>query len=126
MLLKCCAQNARKFGKLSSDHRTGKSQFLFQSQRRAMPKNVETAAQLYSFHMLAKSCSKSFKLSFNSTLTENFQIYKLDLEKTEEQEIKLPTWGYSSVVDNLTVNCQNPLDHRKAREFQKKHLLLLR
>ena len=70
-----------------------------------MPKNVETAAQLHSFHMLAKSCSKSFKLSFNSTLTENFQIYKLDLEKTEEQEIKLPTWGYSLVVDNLTANC---------------------
>ena len=69
-----------------------------------MPKNVETAAQLHSFHMLAKSCSKSFKLSFNSTLTENFQIYKLDLEKTE-QEIKLPTWGYGLVVDNLTANC---------------------
>ena len=43
------------------------------------------------FHILARSCSKSFKLSFNSTLSENFQIYKLDLEKTEEPEIKLPT-----------------------------------
>ena len=31
-----------KFGKLSSDHRTGKSQFSYQSQRRAMPKNVQT------------------------------------------------------------------------------------
>ena len=36
-------------------------QFLFQSQRKAMPKNVETAAQLHLFHMLAKLCSKSFK-----------------------------------------------------------------
>ena len=53
-----------------------------------MPKNVQTTTQLHSFHMLAKSCSKSFKLSFNSTLTENFQIYKLDLEKTEKPEIK--------------------------------------
>ena len=35
-------------------HRTGKGQFSFQSQRRAMPKNVQTTAQLYSFHMLAK------------------------------------------------------------------------
>ena len=31
-----------KFGKLSSGHRTGKDQFSFQSQRKAMPKNVQT------------------------------------------------------------------------------------
>ena len=29
MLLKCCAQVASKFGKLSSSHRTGKGQFSF-------------------------------------------------------------------------------------------------
>ena len=29
MLLKCCAQHASKFGKLSSSHRTGKCQFSF-------------------------------------------------------------------------------------------------
>ena len=34
---------------------------------------------------------KSFKLGFNSTGTEKFQMYKLDLEKGEEPEIKLPT-----------------------------------
>ena len=53
---------ANKFGKLSSGHRTGKGQFSFQSQRRAMSKNVQTIMQLCSFHMLAKLCSKSFKL----------------------------------------------------------------
>ena len=41
--------------------------------------------------MLARLCSKSFKLGFKSTWTENFQMYKLDLEKAEEPEIKLPT-----------------------------------
>ena len=40
-LWKCCTQYASKFGKLSSGHRTGKGQFLFQSQRKAMPKNVQ-------------------------------------------------------------------------------------
>ena len=40
--------------KLSSGHRTGKGQFSFQSQRKAMPKNVQTTTQLYSSHMLAK------------------------------------------------------------------------
>ena len=33
--------------------------------------------QLCSFHMLARQCSKSFKLGFNSLWTENFQMYKL-------------------------------------------------
>ena len=45
-------QYASKFGKLSSGHRTGKGQFSFQSQRKAMPKNAQTTAQLHSSHML--------------------------------------------------------------------------
>ena len=53
-ILKCCTQYASKFGKLSSGHRTGKDQFSFQSQRKAMPKNVQTTTQLHSSHMLAK------------------------------------------------------------------------
>ena len=82
----------RKFGKLSSGHGTGKISFSFQSQRKAMPKKFQTMAQLYSFHMPAKYCSKSFKLSFNSTWIKNFQMYsRLDLERAEETEIKLPT-----------------------------------
>ena len=46
ILLKCCSQYASKFGKLSSGHRTGKGQFSCQSQRKAMPKNVQTTVQL--------------------------------------------------------------------------------
>ena len=54
MLWKCCTQYASKFGKLSRGHRTGKGQFSFQSQRKAMPKNAQTTAQLHSSHMLVK------------------------------------------------------------------------
>ena len=43
-----------KFGKLSSGHRTGKGPFSFQSQRKAMPKNAQTTAQLHSSHTLVK------------------------------------------------------------------------
>ena len=46
-----CTQYASKFGKFSSGHRTGKGQFSFQSQRKAMPKNAQTTAQLHSSHM---------------------------------------------------------------------------
>ena len=49
-MLNCCTQYASKFGKLSSGHRTGKGQFSFQFQRKAMPKNVQTTAQLHSSH----------------------------------------------------------------------------
>ena len=38
----------------SSGHRTGKGQFSFQSQRKAMPKNTQTTAQLHSSHTLVK------------------------------------------------------------------------
>ena len=49
----CCTQYASQFGKLSSGHRTGKGQFSFQSQRKAMPKNAQTE-QLHSSHMLVR------------------------------------------------------------------------
>ena len=40
--------------KLSSGYKTGKGQFSFQSQRKTMPKNVQTTAQLHSLHTLGK------------------------------------------------------------------------
>ena len=43
----------QQFGKLSSGHSTEKGQFSFQSQRKTMPKNAQTTAQLHS------SCSES-------------------------------------------------------------------
>ena len=210
MLWKCCIQYASKLGKLSSGHRTGKGQFSFQSQRNAMPKNlqvqsscsavsdslwtcglqharlpcssptpgaysnscplhqwcyptisssgipfsshlqsfpvsgifpvsqffasggqsigvsasasvlpmstqdwfplgwtgwislqskglsrvfsntiIQTTAHLYSSHTLAKQCSKFSKPGFNSMWTMNFQLFKLDLGKAEEPDVKL-------------------------------------
>ena len=88
----------------SAGHRTGKGQFSFPSQKRAMPKNVQITEQSHSLPMLVRLCSKSFKLGFSSTWIKNFQMYKLGLEKAEELDIKLPTF-----VGSL----------KKAREFQK-------
>ena len=106
MLLKCCSQYASKSGKLSSGRRTGKGQFSFHSQRKAMPKNVQTMTQKYQTITLISHASK---IMLNSTWTMNFQMFKLDLEKAEEPEIKLPASAESS----------------NKQEFQKKHLLLL-
>ena len=68
-----------------------KSQVSFQSQRKAMPKNVQTTAQLHSSHMLAKKCSKFSKPDFNSNMNRELPDVQVDLEKTEEPKIKLPT-----------------------------------
>ena len=91
MLLKCYTQHASKFGELSNGHRTGKGQFSFQSQRKAMSKNAQTITQLHSSHTLVKKCSKFSKPGFSNMTTVNFQMFKLVLEKAEEPEIKLPT-----------------------------------
>ena len=48
-------------GKLGSGHRTGKGQFSFQPQRKAMPKNAQTTAQLYSSHTLSKVMLKNLQ-----------------------------------------------------------------
>ena len=89
MLLTYYSQYANKFGKLSSGHRPGKSQFSFQSQGKEMPKNVQTTTQLHSSHMPARLCSKSIKLGFSGTWTKNFQMYEMGFEEAEEPEIKL-------------------------------------
>ena len=96
MLWKCCTQYASKFGKLSSGHRTGKGQFSFQSQRKAMPENAQTTAQFHSSHTLVKKGSKFSKPGFNNMWTVNFKMFKLVLEKAEKPEIKLPTSAGSS------------------------------
>ena len=73
------------------------------TERRTMPKNVQTTAQLLSFHMLARLCSKSFKLGFSSTCTENFQMYSW-FRKSR---------GTSDQIANIHWIME------KAREFQK-------
>ena len=57
----------------------------------------------------SKVMLKFFNPGFNSMWTVNFQTSKLDLEKAEEPEIKLP----------------HTLDHRKSKRIPEKHLLLL-
>ena len=52
--VKVRTQYASKFGKLSSGHRTGKGQFSFQSQRKAMTNNAQTTTQLHSSRTLVK------------------------------------------------------------------------
>ena len=57
----------QQIGKIQQWPRTGKGQFSFQPQRKAMPKNAQTTTQLHSSHTLVKQCLKFSKPGFNST-----------------------------------------------------------
>ena len=103
MLLKCCTQYVSKSGKLSSGHRTGKGQFSFQSQRRAMPKNVQTSIQLHSFHMQGYVQNPSSQASI----------------VCESRTSRCTRW-IQKRQRNQRSNCQHPLDHRKSKEIKKK------
>ena len=95
-----------KFGKLSGGHRTGKGQFSFQSQRKAIKEcsNYHTIALI---SHASKVILKILQARFQQYV--NFQMFKLALEKAEEPEIKLPTAAGSW----------------KKKRVPEKHLLLL-
>ena len=77
MMLNCFTQYFSKIGKLSSGHRIGKCQFSFPSPKRQWQRIYKL--QLCLFLMLARLCSKSFKLDLNSMNWEYPDIqYSLD------------------------------------------------
>ena len=78
--------------------------FSFQSQRKAMPKNVQTTTQLHSFHTLAKWCWKSSKLGFKSLWAKNFQWIQAGFRKGR------------GTIDQIA---NNHWIIEKSREFQK-------
>ena len=90
MLWKCCTQYASKTGNLSIAHRTGKGQFSFQYQRKAIPKNAQTTAIALISHA-SKVTLKILQARLQQYWTINFQMFNLVLQKAEEPEIKLPT-----------------------------------
>ena len=59
-----------------------------------MPKNVQTTAQLHSSHTLVML--KIIQARLQQYMNHELQMFKLDLEKAEEPEIKLPTSAGSS------------------------------
>ena len=95
MLWKCSTQYASKFGTLSHGHKTGKGEFSFQSQRKAMPKTAQTTAQLHSSHTLVKVMLKILQARLQQYMNHELPDV-LVLEKVEEPEIKLSTSAGSS------------------------------
>ena len=110
MLWKCCIQYASKFGKLSSGHRTGKGQFSFQSLRKAIVK------ECLNYHTIALISHAS------KTMLKILQVRLQQYVNCELQDVRAGFRKGRGTGDQIA-NIHWVM--KKAREFQKKHLLLL-
>ena len=56
-----------------------------------MPKNVQTSAQLHSFHMLVRLYSKILQAKIHQYMNQELPDVHLGFEETEKPEVKFPT-----------------------------------
>ena len=106
MLWKCCTEYVSKFVKLSSGHSTGKGQFSFQPQRKAMPKKAQTTAQFISH------ASKVM-----------LKILQARLQQYVNRELPDVQAGFRKGKNQIS-NYQHLPDHRKSMRVPEKHLFL--
>ena len=105
MLSKCSTQYASTFGKPSSGHRTGKGQFSFQSQRKAMPKNVQTA------ELISHVSKVMFKIDqYKASIVCGPRTSRCSAGFRKGRETRDQIANIHLIIE-------------KAREFQKKHVL---
>ena len=107
MLLKCCTQHVSKFGKLSSSHWT-RSVFI-PIPKKGNAKECSNYCTVILISHVSKVMLKVLQARLQQYVNENFQMYKLDLEKADTRDKIANIHGI----------------RKKAREFQKKYLLLL-
>ena len=74
-----------------------------------MPKNVQITIQLHTLHMLARLCSKSFKLGFKQYVNRELPDVKVEIRKVRRTRDQIANIHW--IIE-------------KAREFQKNLLLL--
>ena len=93
----------------SAGHRIGKGQFSFQSPKNAMPKNAQTTTQLHSSH--------ATKVMLKILQARLQQYMNCELPGVQPGFIK----GRGTRDQIANIRCII----KKAKELQKKHLLLL-
>ena len=91
MLCKCCTQYASKFGKLSSGHRTGKKSVFIPIPKKGNAKESSNYHTIALISHASKIILKILQARLKQYMNCELPLFKLDLEKAEESEIKLPT-----------------------------------
>ena len=91
MLWKYCTQYASTFGQLSIGHRTGKGQFFIPMPKKGNAKECSIYSTVALISHASEVMLKILQTRLQQHVSVNFQMFKLDLEKAEQLEIKLPT-----------------------------------
>ena len=121
MLWKCCTHYASKFGKLNSGDRTGKGQFSFQSQRKAMPKIAQSTAQLHSSRTLVKWCLKYHTIALISHASKVIlKILQARLQQYVNRELPDVQAGFRKGR-----GARDQIANWKSKRVPEKHLFLL-
>ena len=95
-MLKCCTQYISKFGKFSRGHKTGKSQFSFQSQRRAMSKINTIALISHASKVMIKILQASLWQHRNQELSN----IKIALRRGDKNTQKNYTKDFRDLVNH--------------------------
>ena len=109
MLFKCCTQYVSKFGKLSSDHRTGKHVFI--------PISKKDNAKECSNYQTAALISHTNKVKL--------KVLQARLQQYMNGELADDTIWASKRQRSQRSNCQQSLDHGESMGVPEKHLFLL-
>ena len=131
MLSKCCTQYASKFGKLSSGHRTRKGQFSFQSQRKAMPKNAQTTAQLRYVEDGADRISLLAWLFFvrrkkkKKNVKDSSEVFTWNLERWNDRELMWEDHGLRGLGKEDPGRVLDTLGGRRSLNMQRELLYRL-
>ena len=90
MLWKCCTQYASKFGKQQWPQDWKRLVFI-SIPKKGNAKECSNYCTIALILQASKVMLKILQARLHQYMTMNFQMFKLDLEKAEEPEIKLPT-----------------------------------
>ena len=91
MLWKCFTQQASKFGKVSSGHRTGKLSVFISFPKKGNTKECSNYCTIALISHASKVMLKILHARLQQYVNRELLMFKLLLEKAEEPEIKLPT-----------------------------------
>ena len=91
MLWKCCTQYASKLGKLSSGHWTGKGSAFISISKKGNVKECSNYCTIALISHPSRIMLKILQARFQQYMNWELPDAKLDTQKAEKQEIKLPT-----------------------------------
>ena len=105
MLWKCCTQTCQQTWKTQQWPQDWKKSVFIPVPKKSKAKECSNYHTIALISHASKVKFKILQPGLNRTLTENFQMFKRDLEKGEEPEIKLPTsvgsskkWEFQKII----------------------------